>query len=34
MMRVEKTMKITPMEVGIVLLSFEVVRRDLMRSIA
>jgi hypothetical protein len=34
MTRVEKTMKITPMEVGIVLVSFEVVGRDLMRSIA
>ena len=34
MMRVEKMMKITSMEAGIVLVSFEVVRRDLMRFIA
>jgi len=34
MMRLEKTMQITSMEVGIVLLSFEVVWRDPMRSIA
>ena len=34
MTSVENTMKITPMEVGIVLLSFEVVRPGLVRSIA
>jgi hypothetical protein len=34
MTRVEKTMKVTSMEAGIVLVSFEVVRRDPMRSIA
>jgi hypothetical protein len=34
MMRLEKTMKITSMEAGIVVLSSGVVRRDPMRSIA
>jgi hypothetical protein len=34
MMRLEKTMKITAMEVGIVLLSSGVVGRDPIRSIA
>ena len=34
MIRLEKTMKITSMEAGIVLLSFEVVQRDPLRSIA
>jgi hypothetical protein len=34
MTRVEKTMKINSVEVGILLLLFEVVRRDPMRSIA